>query len=379
MILDRAPLPAPSALELPASKGAAAPPDFAVRIAIALRRAIQKLADMVVPAEVALFERITGAMQTHVIHAVARFGVVDALGDQRLTAEQLAVKTGTSPDALHRTLRALATIGLFELHDDGRFENNRLSRALASGLATRGREWALYFGSGSNVRAWSDYAETLRTGGSAFDRVHGMNVWDWFDTHPDEREIFAHCMMAITLQDAPFIASLYPFHELVHLCDVGGGRGTLLSELLLRNPHLRGTLCDSPGVIDSARTLLGARGVLPRVTLAPGSFFEKVPRGADAYLMKNILHDWDDATSIKLLRICREAMDPSGKMLLVETITDKNDATGIGPLADLQMMIVCGGRERSVGDFQRLFRESGFRLGRVFAATTTAVIEGVAI
>lgn len=375
-----APLPPPSVLELPAGKGPDAPADFIVRFAIWLRRSIQRFADMVVPAEVAMFERVTGIAQTQTLHAVARFGVVDALGDERLTAGELAERTGTNADALHRTLRGLAMLGVFTLHSDGRVENNRLSRALRSGLPTRGREWAIYFGSGSNARAWGDYAETVRTGESAFDRVHGMNVWDWFDAHPDERENFAHCMMGLTLQDAPFIARLYPFEEIKHLCDVGGGRGTLLSELLLRYPHLNATLCDAPGVIESARTLLGHRRVDSRVTLSPGNFFEAVPRGADAYLMKNILHDWDDATSITLLRNCREAMDLSARMLLVEALVETNDPSGIGPFVDLQMMVACsGGRERSIDDFKRLLAESGFRFNRVFPGVTTAVIEGIAI
>src|SRR5690606_5974321 len=141
--------------------------------------------------------------------------------------------------------------GWFRLDAAGRFSNGRLAEGLRAGDLHRGRAWADYFASKSNAAAWADYDETFRTGGPAFERVHGTSVWDWFDAHPSEREAFAHAMMGLTVLDAPRIASLYPFSEVRTVCDVGGGRGTLLSEILLRHPHLRGVLCDAPGVLES--------------------------------------------------------------------------------------------------------------------------------
>src|SRR5262249_54729519 len=153
------------------------------------------------------------------------------------------------------------------MRGDGRFANNRISRALRAGALARTREWTLYFSSGSNATAWLDVARTLETGESAFKRGHGVNVWERFDAHPDEREMFAHSMMGITVLHAPAIAALYPFSEVKRLCDVGGGRGTLLGEIVLRHPHIQGVLCDGAGVIESARELLASRGVAERVEL----------------------------------------------------------------------------------------------------------------
>jgi hypothetical protein len=355
------------------------PPGMVVRLVLGLHERLKRIAYGVVPPFLLGFDLTTAIAATLMLGAIARFRIPDALANGPLTAEEIAARTGTNADAVHRTLRALAYRGVFTLRPDGRFALNAVSKLLVSGHIGRGREWALYFSSASNVAAWVDFPETLRTGKNAFERVHGMSVWDWFDAHPDERECFAQCMMATTIMDAPVVATLFPFHEVKTLCDVGGGRGTLLSEILIRHPHLKGVLCDGAGVIESARPFLAARGVSDRVTCAPGSFFQSVPSGSDAYLLKNILHDWDDARSLQILAACRKAMQAGQRVLVVETLTEKNEL-GVGVLADVHMMVVASdGRERGREEYGALFARSGFTMGRVFAQPTIAVIEGVAV
>jgi len=356
-----------------------APPSLAVRVVLGLRRFLQKLTDSLAPVELALFERSVGLAQTKLFGAAASLGLADLLVAGPLDAADLARHTNTDPDTLHRVLRALTVLGLFRLRSDGRFENNRLSRGFLSGRRTRSRQWAEYFSSVSNVAAWNDLHNTLRTGGNGFEHVHGMSVWDWFDAHPDEREAFAQAMMGITTSNAPVIASRYPFAELRRVCDVGGGRGTLLSEILLRHPHLEGVLCDSAGVLESARELLARRGVLDRTELVPGSFFDSVPLGCDAYIMKNILHDWDDARCRHILGVTRRSMQPGQRLILCEAIVE-HDTQDLGALADVQMMMVCSdGRERSRAEFSSLLASTGFRLGRVFPYPTVSVLEGIAV
>jgi hypothetical protein len=205
-----------------------------------------------------------------------------------------------------------------------------------------------------------------------------MSIWDYFDEHPADRETFARAMMGVTVQQAPVVARIYPFAELRSICDVGGGSGTLLSEILLRHPNLTGVLFDVPGVISSAERLLRSRGVLERVRLEGGSIFEKVPSGADAYLLKNVLHDWDDARCLHLLGRVREAMAPGQRILLVESLQERNDTKSLTTYADLQMMVQCSeGRERSQEELQALLRDSGFQTGRVFEHPIISVIEGV--
>jgi hypothetical protein len=373
--------PPPSPLRLGPARFRDAPPAWAVRLVVGVRRFLHRLADALTPADLVVFERSTGVAETALLGAIARHGIVDLLEEGGpLDATAIATARGLDADAVHRTLRALAAMGLFVMDDDGRFSNNRISRALRSGAVERSREWAIYFASGSNAAAWLDLARTLETGESAFKRVHGMNVWEWFDAHPDEREMFAHSMMGISVLHAPAIASLYPFGKVKRLCDVGGGRGTLLGEIILRHPHIQGVLCDGEGVIESARELLTARGVADRVEFHAGSFFEKVPRGCDAYVIKNVLHDWDDATCKKILRVVRAAMDPGHRLIVCEIIVDRLSRESQGTRVDLQMMVACDqGRERSIDEIRSLLSQCGFRFTRAFPYPVVSVLEAEAI
>ncbi len=373
-------LPPPSAHEAGARPLPNAPPAFAVRAVLRLRRGLQRLTDALGPPELAMLDTITGVGKTALLGAVARHDIPDLLDRGPLNAEEIAERAGLAADAVHRTLRALATIGIFSLRADGRFENTRLSRTLMSGKPSRMRELAIHYASGSHMATWGDFARTLATGRAAFDRVHGMTVWDWFEKHPDEREIFAHVMMGITLQDAPVIATVYPWRDVKRVCDVGGGRGSLLSELLVRHPHLRGTLYDAKGVVDSAEPLLAARGVLAGAELVPGSFFESVPAGADAYVLKNILHDWDDERGLTILRNVRAACALGARLVVSEAIVEKTSRDPLGTVADLHMMAVCSnGRERGRAEFAGMMAATGFRIGRVFEYPTMSVLEGVAV
>jgi O-methyltransferase len=358
---------------------ASLPPGWVVRAALWLRRRLQTLASTVGPPELRIFELATGAIATQLLGVVARHNIADALADGPRSAAELAAATGLDADALHRVLRALAYLGVFTIDSAGRVANNRYSEALRAGNLAHVRESAIYFSSGSNMRAWLDLEETVRTGGNAFERVHGTSVWDWFDRHPDEREVFAQMMTGGTIATAPAIATLYPWGEVQRVCDVGGGRGTLLSELLVRHPHLTGMLCDGAGVLEAARVLCAQRGVSDRVQLVPGSFFDEVPGGADAYVLKNILHDWDDVRSLRILGVVRRAMQPGQRLLICETLTERNDTDGFGALADVQMMVVCGdGRERGRDEYARLLTDSGFRPGRVLPGPMMSVLEGIA-
>ncbi len=328
------------------------------------------------PAELVLFELTTGLGMAHLIAATCRFGIADLLENGALDAKDIAAALSLDADAVHRSLRALASNGVFTMGVDGRFANNHVSRALVDGRLAQSKEWALYFASPSNAAAWGNYAHTLKTGQSAFTERHGKNVWDWFDEHPDEREMFARAMMGITIASAPVVASLYPFKNVKQVCDVGGGRGTLLSEVLVRHGHLRGVLAEGVGVLESARVLRRDRGLESRMDLVAANFFSSVPEGSDLYMLKNILHDWDDATCVKILGNVRRAMKRGHKVIVCESVVDRLSRDRIGTMADLQMMIACdGGRERSIDEFQRLFRSAGFTYRRTLSFPTVSILE----
>jgi len=356
-----------------------APPGLAVRAAIALRRSLLRAAEAVVPAPVALLERVIASTEVNMLGELGRLGVADMLEEGPLSASEIAERTGTNPDAMARTLRALVYTGVFARRGDGKFENNRMSRALLDQDDST-RAFAVYFASKSNQHAWADFAETLRTGKNAFDRVHGTSVWDWFGTHPEEEKTFARAMMSLTIAEAAGIATTYPFGEAQKVCDVGGGRGTLLSEILLHHPKVQGILVDAPGVLESAKGLLQARGVRDRVELVPGSFFDSVPSGGDVYVLKTVLHDWDDERSKKILSVVRSAMKPGARLAIVDYLVEP-DCDHYGVMVDMHMMLVCGeGRERSRADFERLLEATGFRMQRVLTASPAmGVVEGIAV
>ncbi len=349
-----------------------------MRYGIKLRGLLHRAVDAVIPPELLIYERVTSLAVTHAVGAVARLRIADALDDGPLTAAELAARLKLDADALHRTLRLLATSGIFALDATGRFSHTRRSLVLRAAHPSRTRDAAEYFTGAPNASAYVQFDGWLRTGKSPFESLHQMNVFERFAQHPDESEVFNQVMMGVTLVHARVIARLYPFTEVQRLCDVGGGRGTLLSELLLQHPHLTGVLYDAPSVVESARGLFDRRGVASRAERVGGSFFESVPKGCDAYCLKNVLHDWEDETCVKILKNVRDACEPGARVLVFETLLESNETDLYGSTADVHMGMVCQGRERSRDDFARLFAAAGLKPGRVFNASTIAVIEAVA-
>jgi hypothetical protein len=351
-----------------------------VRGALGLRRWLRRAADAVVPPQLAVREHVTGLASTYALRAVVRLGVPAALAGGPRTGAEVATACGADADAMHRLLRALAHLGFTRLDAGGRFRATRLLRALRAGAHDSLAPFVEYFGSASNAASWADFETTVRTGRNAFERTHGVGLWEWFEAHGDERAVFAEAMAALTELEGPLVANAYPFAEIATVCDVGGGRGTLLALLLERHPHLRGVLVDSPGVLSTARPFLEARGVASRVELVAGSFFDVVPPGADGYVLKNVLHDWDDARCAAILARCRSALADRGRLLVVEEIVERDAVDAEGALTDLQMMTVCGeGRERGRDEYARLLAASGLALRRVFGAGAgPSVLEAVA-
>jgi hypothetical protein len=356
------------------------PPPWAVRLVLAVRRSLLWAANAIVPPQVALFEGAVGVAKTESLAWVARNGVADILAAGPLTSEALAERVKAHPDRVHRLMRGCASLGVFRFRN-GRWENNRYSDAMRRDYDGNWRDFLLYFASESNVRAWRALDGTMRTGRSSFRAEHGMSVWDWFDAHPDERETFAGAMASLTRLDAPGIVAAYPWREISVLADVGGGRGLLLGEILRAAPHLNAILVDGQGVVALAREHLASLGVADRVQLVPGSFFEGVPSGADAALLKNILHDWDDDASARILDRVRAALPAGGRVLVVEALVEPDTTVDLGPLADLQMMLVGEeGRERGRADFDRLLSAAGFRLERILpTAGMQVIVEGRAV
>jgi hypothetical protein len=357
------------------------PPPRAVDAALALRRLLLRAADSLLPPWAAVWDRTMGVGRTQMIGVVAELGVADVIAaDGPSTAEELASKLSVDADALHRVLRAVAVDGLLRVDRRGRFRLTRLGRTLRSDSPATLRPWARYMALKSTRDAWGDLEESVRTGRSAFDRVHGMSVWDWFAAHPDEERLFAAAMRSITEFDGPALAGSELVLDAGTICDVAGGAGTLLGEVLVARPGLRGVLLEAPGVLAEAEKHLGSRGVRERVELIEGDLFGELPEvGADLYLLKNILHDWDDPTAARILAGVRGAMPAGARLVVIEQIQERNEPHPFASLSDIQMLTQCvDGRERSREELQALLRGAGFEPGRVARAGVSQLVEGVA-
>lgn len=355
------------------------PPAALLRKALATLRAVHRATQLLTPGEVALWDALFGVARTELIGLAARLALADRIGSGAMTADELARDTDCHAETLSRAMRAMASFGLFSLREDGRFENSAMSRAMMKDAPRSLRDGVLYFTSESNLRAWRAIEHSIRTGESAFDQANGASVWEWFDSHASELETFASAMGRATAIEAPQLATLYPFDEIQRVCDIGGGSGTLLSEILVRHPSLRGVLCDAAGVLDRARVLLSSRALLGRVELCAGSFFDHVPTGCDGYVMKSVLHDWDDERSLKILRNVRGVMKPGARLILFDIVLDPVERRVERTMSDLQMLVVCSGRERTLAQFRALLEGSGFRLGRVEHGALNSMIEGIAL
>ncbi len=355
------------------------PPRAVATVGLACRRLLLRLADALLPARFVVWRQTMGIAHTHVIATLAELALPDALGAGRRTATQLAAQVGADADALQRLLRCAAVLGLVRVDRRGRFSLTRRGRALRSDDPQSMRDWARYMGLDSTTSAWAGLSDSVRSGAPAFRRVHGRSVWEHFAVHPGEERLFAGAMRRLTANDAAIVVGAYPWPERGVVCDVAGGVGTLLAEVLRARPGLRGVVVDAPGVLEQAPSHLEARGVRDRVELVEGDVFARVDVTADLYLLKDVLHDWDDVACARILATVRAAMGTGARLVLVETLLERDEAHELFVLEDLQMLTQCeGGRQRSEAQLQALLRDAGLSPGTTVRTAAHALIEGVA-
>lgn len=323
-----------------------------------------------------LTKMLTGAWISQAIYSAAKYGIADLLGGGAQTAAQLAKATGTKPDTLFRVLRALASVGVFAEDDEARFSLTPMAELLRSDVPGSQRSLAIMMGEEHFV-VWMDLAETLRTGGNAFEKRYGMPIFDYLGEHPEQANIFDGAMTGIHGVETQAVIDAYDFSEIGVLADVGGGNGSNLIAILKEYPAMRGMLCDLPHVVERARPHFETAGLADRCQLVGGSFFESVPKGADAYFMRHIIHDWDDEKAAIILKHCRSAIPRGGRLLLVESVIPPGNDPFFGKFLDVTMLLIPGGKERTEVEYKQLFAEAGFDLARtVPTRTEMSVIEG---
>jgi hypothetical protein len=327
-----------------------------------------------------VYDRFMGAAHTMLVHAAARLRIADELVGGPLSAAEIASRTSSNADVMERAMLALVAIGVFRRLPDGRFANNGVSKGMVTGATGGIRGFAEFFGHESIMRAWSRLPLTLRDGKQAFREVNGKGVWEWMDGDRSMRTAFAEGMSSMTELVAPAIAAAYPFGEVKTVCDVGGGVGIVLAAVLRRHPHLRGILFDSESMLGEAKAYLAAAGIAHRVDLVSGSFFDSVPRGADCYLLKTVLHNWEDAEVLEILRNCRAAMDPGRPLLVPDFLVVPDAFSTLVPFMDMAGLMIYCGRERSPEKLAGMFADTGFRMGRTARLPgVQAVFEAIAV
>jgi hypothetical protein len=357
-----------------------APPRFAVKMATGVRKLTLGLADRLVPAPIAVLKHAHGFTGVHLLAAIAELGVADHLCEGPKTAEELAPLTGADVDALHRCLRAAATVGLVRLDGTGRFHATRLTKPMRSGDPSAAGDWCRCIGSASVQAAWTGLAETLRSGGNGFRRINGVDWFTWFAEHPEQGRRFSAGLGGLTRLEAGMIIASYPFPDSGVICDVAGGAGVLLSEILRCRPKLRGVLVETPLVLKEAAAYLDSAGVADRVELVEGDFFQPIAAQADLYLLKWVLHDWDDAACIRILGNVAATMAAGARLVVIEGDQSRNRAHPRFSMIDLQMLTVTeGGRERSSTELQCLPDRAGLIPGVVrHTPTDLALAEATA-
>ncbi len=322
-----------------------------------------------------LGQMIDGYWITQAICAAARFGIADRLRDGPKTAAELAEATSTLPDALHRLLRALASVGIFAEGESGRFSQTPLAELLCSDVPGSKRAYAIMTGD-LQYRALAEIDHCLRTGEGAFDRVFGKPLFEYLGEHPDKAATFDAAMVGIHGRETNAILDAYDFSAFGVVADIGGGIGSMLAEILKKHGQLKGILFDLPHVVERAEEKIRAAGVRDRCTLAGGSFLDAVPDGADAYALRHIIHDWDEESCLTILRNCHRAMRPDGKLLVIESVIPPGNGPFFGKFLDLIMMLI-GGKERTEDEYRALFDRAGFELTRIVpTAAELSILEG---
>jgi SAM-dependent methyltransferase len=291
--------------------------------------------------------------------------VADHLADGPRTAAELAEATRTGARNLYRVLRLLASLGVFAEVAPGSFGLTPLGETLRSDAPDSVRNFAITETAPGHWLPWGRLDASVRSGQPMAREALGMELFDWYAQNPAEAGFFNAAMGNLSALAASELVRVYDFSAVRTVADVGGAHGVLLAAVLRANPAARGILFDLPHVIATAGGAVAAEGLSQRCELVSGDFFEAVPDGADLHLLKQIVHDWDDERATRLLQNCHRAIGPAGKLLLVEMVIPPGNQPSPAQAMDLNMLVVLGGRERTEGEYQRLFQAAGFRLERV--------------
>jgi hypothetical protein len=340
----------------------------------------QNQAQEVLPPPLLLMQLATGYIVSQALYVAAKLEIADHLKDGPRTSTELAQAVGADAGFLYRVLRALASLGIFAEAEEQRFSLTPLAELLRTDAPGSLHAMVVWMNEPFHWRVFEEMLDAVKNGSLAFEQVFGMAPFPYLVQHPEVAKIFDDAMTSFSLITAPAVTAAYDFSSIKKLVDVAGGHGRLLSSILKANPHLQGVLFDMPTVIEGAGPMIEEANVADRCEKVAGDFFEAVPAGGDAYIMKHIIHDWDDERALTILRNCHRAMTEDGKLLLVEVVLPGGNEPSFGKIMDIEMMLLPGGMERTEAEYKELFARAGFRLTRIVpTASPVSLIEGVRV
>lgn len=327
--------------------------------------ALAKPVDELPPAARVLEITHTAFVTCRVLYVIAKLGIADLLKDGARSSEELSSATATHARSLYRVLRAAASVGVLSESQDRGFALTEVGSTLRSDVPDSLRGWVLYTGEPWNLQAWQELLHSVRTGEPGWERAHGVPFFEYLSRHLDASVIFDAAMTNFSRWDAAVVPTAYDFSQFRTIVDVGGGQGALLISILKANPEVRGVLYDQAHVVERARDTIAAEGLEGRCEMVTGSFFESIPGGADAYVLKYIIHDWRDDRAHVILANCRRAMTSGAKLLLIEMIVPPPGESHLAKTSDVEMLVMLGSPERTVDEYESLLNRAGFRLARI--------------
>lgn len=331
------------------------------------------------PAEL-VFQLCTGYMASACIQVAAKLKIADLLANGPKSVQQLASAAGANEDRLYRVLRVLASVGVFTETSQRTFAITPTAEPLRSDAPNSIRNMVLWISSPFHFRTYSELLHSVKTGEITFDHIHGKPVFEYLPEQPELSELFNNAMTCMSEMVTPALLEAYDFPGIHTLMDVAGGHGALLRAILNKHPGMRGILIDMDHVIEGAKQLPENHALAHRCEFRSADFFAEVPTGADAIIMKHIIHDWDDDKAVLILKNCRKALagKPNAKILLVESVLPEGNEPHLGKFIDLEMFVFPGGRERTEDEFRKLFSQAGLRLARVVPMNAPLwLVEGV--
>jgi hypothetical protein len=333
--------------------------------------AIQQL-----PPEAQIMQMAMGFIVSQALAVSARLKIADLISEGGKTAAELAAETQTHEPSLYRLLRALSSLGVLKKSDDGRFTNTPLGELLRSDHP-HSMQGALHMmGDPEHWNSHGNMQQSVKTGEIAFEYTFGMPVFPYFAQNTSAAAVFDRSMTSFSAAVADAVSSAYNFSAARTIADIAGGHGILLAKILQRNPQAKGILFEQPQVIEG--NILAREGVADRTTLVSGNFFNEIPVVADIYLMKFIIHDWNDEQSTSILDNLAKSAPKGSKLLLVETLVEEDDnQPSLSKVMDLNMLVMTGGSERKVSEYSALFEKSGFRFERFYPTQPLQIIEAV--